>query len=69
VVVAIVVGILVVTALLRVALRGKDDRAARRELRQLRSKERTPNTHGAAELRHNMMMDQVPGKGTLPGGP
>ena len=69
VVVAVVVGVLVVVAVLRVVLRGKDDRTARRELRQLRSKERTPNTHAAAEHRRNMTMDPVPGNINLPGGP
>ncbi|HWL99912.1 MAG TPA: hypothetical protein VNP20_21405 [Nocardioidaceae bacterium] len=69
VVIAVIVGVLVVVAVLKVALRGKEDRAARRELRQLRSKERTPNTYGAAELRRNMQMEQMPGKHTLPGGP
>jgi signal transduction histidine kinase len=69
VVTAVVVGVLVVVAALRVVLRGKDDRAARRELRQLRWKERDANTHGAAELRRNMYMVPLPGKGTTPGGP
>jgi len=68
VVIAVVVGVLVVAAVLRAALRGKEDRAARRELRQLRWKESNPNTYGAAELRRNMQMDQRPGKDTLPGG-
>ncbi len=66
---AVVVGVLVVVAVLRIAFRGPEDRAARRELRRLRWKERTPNTYGAAELRRNMLMDPVPGKSTLPGGP
>jgi hypothetical protein len=68
-VIAVVVGVLVIVAVLRVALRGKDDRTARRELRQLRGKERSPNTYGAAELRRNMQMGPMPGKDTLPGGP
>jgi signal transduction histidine kinase len=68
VVIAVVVGVVVVVAALRVALRGKEDRAARRELRQLRWKERNPDTAGAAELRRNMRMTHVPGKNTLPGG-
>jgi len=68
VVVAVIVGVLVAVAALRVALRGKDDREARRELRRLRSKERNPDLRGAAEHRHNMLMEHVPGKDTLPGG-
>jgi hypothetical protein len=49
---------------------GKDGRAARRDLRRLRAAEkRGPDTHAAAEARRNMYMNQIPGKGTLPGGP
>jgi hypothetical protein len=69
VVMAVIVGVPVLVAVLRIALRGKADRAARRELRRLRWKERGPNTYGAAELRRNMTMDRMPGKGTTPGGP
>lgn len=68
IVVAVVVGVVVVAAALIFLLRGKEDRAARRELRRLRSKERSPNLRGAAEHRHNMTMDQMPGRDTHPGG-
>ncbi|MFL6123828.1 hypothetical protein [Actinophytocola sp.] len=53
-----------------VAMRGgKEGRAVRRELRQLRAKDgRGPDTFGAAELRRGMYMSHVPGKDTLPGG-
>jgi hypothetical protein len=68
-IIAIVVGILVAVALLRTATMGKEERAARRELRRLRRRERNPNLSGAREHRYDMMMDQVPGKHTLPGGP
>lgn len=48
---------------------GREDRAARRDLRRLRNAEkRGPDTHGAAELRRNMYMEQIPGKDTNPGG-
>jgi hypothetical protein len=48
---------------------GKEGRAVRKELRDLRNAEkRVPNTAGAAEHRRNMMMDPVPGKDTMPGG-
>jgi hypothetical protein len=69
IVIVVVAVVLVVSAL--VTLRGgKEGRAARRDLRRLRSAEkRDPNTAGAAELRHNMQMNQVPGKTTHPGGP
>jgi hypothetical protein len=67
-IVAVVVVILVVAALLRDGLRTKEDRTARRELRQLRNKERTPDLHGAAEHRRHMGMSHIPGKDTLPGG-
>jgi len=66
--VAIVAGVVLVAALV-VAWRRKDDRADRRELRKLRWQESNPDTYGAAELRRNMWMTHVPGKGTLPGGP
>lgn len=68
VVVAIVVGVVVLAVVLRFALRSKEDRAARQELRRLRSKERKPNLRAAREQRYNMLMDQVPGKDTNPGG-
>jgi len=42
----IVVGVVVVAAALAFPLRGKDDRAARRELLRLRSKERSPTLRG-----------------------
>jgi hypothetical protein len=67
-IIAIVVGVLVVVASLRVAAMGKEERAARRELRRLRRRERNPDLSGARERRYDMMMDQVPGKGTHPGG-
>jgi hypothetical protein len=69
VVVAVVIGVLVLAAMLRIALRGKDDRAASRELRRLRSKESNPDLEGAAEQRRNMYMNPMPGKNSLPGGP
>jgi hypothetical protein len=68
-VIAIIVGILLVAVLLRAALMGKEEKAARRELRRLRRKESNPDLSGAKNHRFNMMMDQVPGKHTLPGGP
>jgi hypothetical protein len=67
-IVAVIVAVVVLAVVLRTALRGKEDRAARRELRRLRSKERTPDLHGAAEQRRNMLMDHIPGRDTLPGG-
>jgi hypothetical protein len=68
-IVAIVVGILVVAALARAALMGAEEKAARRELRRLRRKERNPDLSGAKKRRYDMMMDPVPGKHSLPGGP
>ena len=68
VVIAVIVGVVVMAAALKYVLRSKEDRAASRELRQLRSKERTPNLRAAKEHRYNMMMDQIPGKDTHPGG-
>jgi hypothetical protein len=66
----IVLVTLVLIAALVVARGGKEGRAARKQLRRLRTDEgRGPDTHGAAELRRNMYMDPLPGKGTTPGGP
>ena len=49
---------------------GKEGRAARKELRRLRSAEgRGPNTYGAAEARRNMSINPLPGKGTTSDGP
>jgi hypothetical protein len=67
-VVAVIVGVLVVVAVLRVVLRGKDDRTARRQLRQMRGKDHSPNTYGPAEVRRNMQMEQLPGNDFFPGG-
>jgi hypothetical protein len=68
-----VAGIVLVTVALVVALvatrGGKEGRAARKELRRLRAAENLgPNTYAAAEVRRNMSMDSLPGKGTNPGG-
>lgn len=68
IVIAAVVAIVVVVAVLRMLLRDEEDRRARRELRRLRRRERNPDLRGAAEHRHNMMMDQVPGRDTHPHG-
>jgi hypothetical protein len=68
-IIAIIVGILVVVASLLTATMGKEERAARRELRRLRRRERNPNLSGAREHRYNMLMGRIPGKDTLPGGP
>lgn len=48
---------------------GKEGRALRRELRELREAENLgPNTAAAAEHRRNMMMDPAPGRDHMPGG-
>lgn len=65
---AVAVIAVIAAAGLRMLLHDKEDRLARRELRRLRGKERNPDLRGAAEHRHNMMMDQMPGKHTNPRG-
>lgn len=68
VVIAVVVGVLLVVAVF-FARGGKEGRALRRELRELRKADNLgPNTAAAAEHRRNMLMDPVPGKDTMPGG-
>ncbi|GAB1510929.1 hypothetical protein JCM33774_29710 [Actinophytocola sp. KF-1] len=68
-VVAVVAAAVVVVAGLRVLLRDKSDRLARRELRRLRWRERSPNLRAAREHRYDMMMDPMPGKHHHPHGP
>jgi hypothetical protein len=68
IVIGAVVTVVIVTIVLRILLRDKEDRLARRELRRLRWRERKPDTRGAAEQRYNMMMDPMPGKHTHPNG-
>lgn len=67
-VLAVAVTAVLAAAGLRMLLRDKEDRLARRELRRLRGKERNPDLRGAAEHRYNMMMDQMPGRDTNPHG-
>lgn len=62
--------LVVVAVIVAVVWKGKEGRALRKELRRLRSDENLgPNTYAAAELRRNMYIDPLPGKGTTPGGP
>jgi hypothetical protein len=69
-IVTVIVAVVLVASVLVMLRGGKEGRTAGRELRQLRAAEkRDPNTAGAAELRHNMQMDPIPGNTTLPGGP
>ncbi len=68
IVIAVILGVLGIMGGVRVLLRGKEDRLARRELRRLR-RDRRPDLRGAAEHRRNMMMDPMPGKDSLPLGP
>lgn len=67
-VIAVIVGSVGVAGGVRVLLRGKEDRLARRELRRLR-RDRRPDLRGAAEHRRDMMMDPMPGKDSFPHGP